>query len=346
MYAAARATLLRGSPTVLRHPRPLFPRVALVRPSSIPHARTVASSVSHKPASQNVSHAVTNAQEEASNTVVDVAKKIAGGSFPADPIAAAQTSFSGITGAIASQVPQPVMVLGLAGALPYLGTSLTTIYLAREAGVAAAGGVTGVDPAVAVAVLNNCLDIQVTYGAVLLSFLGALHWGFEFAGYGGQKGYSRLLLGVAPALVAWPTLALSPMTALVTQWVGFTTLWYFDMKVTGSGWTPQWYSQYRFYLSILVGTCIIGTLAGTSYLGPVAGHSQTTHNLELLRAARAKAHSENQGFTSGEIEALSTGDLGDSYVKIQKKTGKDDEEEGDEEGGDVQKEDEPADKEE
>jgi hypothetical protein len=31
------------------------------------------------------------------------------------------------------------MVLGLAGALPYLGTSMTTIYLAKEAGLAAAG---------------------------------------------------------------------------------------------------------------------------------------------------------------------------------------------------------------
>jgi hypothetical protein len=44
-----------------------------------------------------------------------------------------------VTSAVAHQVPQPVMVLGLAGALPYLGTSLTTIYLAKEAGLAAAG---------------------------------------------------------------------------------------------------------------------------------------------------------------------------------------------------------------
>ena len=46
---------------------------------------------------------------------------------------------TGITTAIAAQVPQPVLVLGLAGALPYLGTSLTSMYLAREAGIAASG---------------------------------------------------------------------------------------------------------------------------------------------------------------------------------------------------------------
>ena len=44
-----------------------------------------------------------------------------------------------------------------------------------------------VDPGVAITVLHQALDIQTTYGAVLLSFLGALHWGFEFAGYGGHK---------------------------------------------------------------------------------------------------------------------------------------------------------------
>ena len=40
--------------------------------------------------------------------------------------------------------------------------------------------------------LDHALHIQMTYGAVMLSFLGALHWGFELAGYGGQKGCVRL----------------------------------------------------------------------------------------------------------------------------------------------------------
>jgi hypothetical protein len=111
-----------------------------------------------------------------------------------------------------------------------------------------------IDPNVAISVLNHALDVQTTYGAVLLSFLGALHWGFEFAGYGGYKGYSRLALGAAPVLFAWPTLALAPTSALIAQWIGFTSLWYADLKATSAGWTPKWYSQYRFYLSILVGT--------------------------------------------------------------------------------------------
>jgi len=91
----------------------------------------------------------------------------------------------------------------------------------------------------------------------------------EFAGYGGHKGYRRLALGVAPVAFAWSTLALDPTIALVAQWAGFTSMWYADMRVTGAGWTPVWFSQYRFYLSVLIGTCIILTLAGESFFNPV-----------------------------------------------------------------------------
>ncbi len=48
---------------------------------------------------------------------------------------------------------------------------------------------------------------------------------------------------------------------------------------------PKWYSQYRFYLSILVGTCIIGSLAATSYWGPVGGHGITSHDLNMVSAS-------------------------------------------------------------
>ena len=66
--------------------------------------------------------------------------------------------------------------------------------------------------------------------------VGALHWGMEFAGYGGQKGYARLALGAAPVLFAWPTLASQLTTALIWQWLGFTGLWLADARATMNGW--------------------------------------------------------------------------------------------------------------
>lgn len=210
--------------------------------------------------------------------------------------------------------------MGLAGGLPYIASAGTTIYLSHQAGLAAAGTLTNIDPGVALTVLDQALNFQVTYGAVLLSFLGAslsrihlfmvhlvigaIHWGMEFAGLGGFKGYPRLILGVSPAVVAWSTITLQPTFALLYQWLGFTALWYADNRATTAGWSehfpfdihltqgsltllaPKWYSQYRFYLSILVGTCIIGSLAGTSYWGPVAGHGLLSDDLNLIRGER------------------------------------------------------------
>jgi hypothetical protein len=69
----------------------------------------------------------------------------------------------------------------------------------------------------------------------------------EFAGYGGHKGYRRLMLGAAPVIFAWPTLAFQPMTALLWQWVGFTALWGADAKVTGMGWSAY---SFCFHISL------------------------------------------------------------------------------------------------
>ena len=143
--------------------------------------------------------------------------------------------------------------MGLAGGLPYVASAGTTVYLSHQAGLAAAGTLTNIDPGVALTILDQALNFQVTYGAVLLSFLGAslyrvhpsrvhlvagaLHWGMEFTGLGGFKGYPRLFLGVSPAVLAWSTITLQPTSALLCQWLGFTALWYADNQATAAGWS-------------------------------------------------------------------------------------------------------------
>jgi len=311
VQAISRSPLFASTP--LRRPATLF---ALYQPR-----RGVASSVSGRPGSQTIGHAALNIKEEVGNSATDAAKVIAGANVRSDVGNQVRqlNSFLGITSSIAHDVPAPVLRFGLLGSLPYLGTSATVIYLARQAGMATTGTISSIDPGVALTILDQALTIQVTYGAVMLSFLGALHWGMEFGGYNGHKGYARLALGALPILIGWPTLALQPTMALIVQWVGFTGLWYADLRATMAGWTPKWYSQYRFYLSILVGTCIIGTLAGISYWGPVAGHGLVSHDLQMLKAERKRRVPGQTGQFAGNIEAVSTGEAGDVYVQVRKK---------------------------
>ncbi|KAH0830743.1 hypothetical protein J3R83DRAFT_2222 [Lanmaoa asiatica] len=351
LRSVALAPALRSSRLRFQHPshRPSLPLL---------HARFAASSVSGRPGSQTIKHARLNVKEEVGNSLTDWARSIAGGVFTVDSVKPTKDSFVsvqlssttvrppriplirhrqiGITTAVATTVPTPYLVMGLAGGLPYIASAGTTVYLSHQAGLAAAGTLTNLDPGVALTILDQALNFQVTYGAVLLSFLGAslspvhslgthpvtgaLHCGMEFAGLGGFKGYPRLLLGVSPAVVAWSTITLQPTSALLCQWLGFTALWYADNKATAAGWAPKWYSQYRFYLSILVGTCIIGSLAGTSYWGPVAGHGLFSHDLDLIRAERKRGKPERADVIPGDIEAVKGGVASDAYVVIRRKS--------------------------
>ena len=64
---------------------------------------------------------------------------------------------------------------------------------------------------------------------------------------------------------------------------------------------------------------VIGSLAGVSYFGPVAGHGFITHDLDLLREERSKAMQAASGPGSGPIVALPAGEDADHFVKIHKK---------------------------
>lgn len=57
-----------------------------------------------------------------------------------------------------------------------------------------------------------------------------------------------------------------------------TMRWLTDCRLA-----PRWYSQYRFYLTLLAGASIIGTLTATSYWGPVGGHGLVSHDLHMVR---------------------------------------------------------------
>ena len=48
----------------------------------------------------------------------------------------------------------------------------------------------------------------VAYGAVILAFLGGVHWGFALPEPSGRGERARLVLGVVPSLVGWVALLL------------------------------------------------------------------------------------------------------------------------------------------
>ncbi|KAK8854653.1 hypothetical protein IAR55_003392 [Kwoniella newhampshirensis] len=289
------------------------------------------------------------AKEELQGLTKDFAKIIAGGDAHSAALGAREISagtkhgsptadFADITRSFIAAVPKPALYFGLAGTLPYLGTAISTVLLAREASLAslASDGIapSGLDLATALSYLHTVEHIQVSYGAIILSFLGAIHWGMEFSKLGGEFGYRRLALGIVPVLFAWPTTFLTHGTALAVQWMGFTGQWFLDQRASSAGWTTHWYSTYRFYLSIIVGFSIIGTLAGTSFYGAGAGaitdpharHLQHTTERQspLKRLDRVKE--KNEPGKSGKLSGKVGGDIsveeessGEGFLKLRNK---------------------------
>lgn len=114
--------------------------------------------------------------------------------------------------------------------------------------------------------------LQMGYGAVIISFLGAIHWGLEYAEK--KPSYPRTQfrygLGVLASVVAWPTLFLPWQFALTGQFAAFVGLYFADSRATVRGWAPYWYGTYRFVLTAIVGAAIMISLIGRAKIGDTA----------------------------------------------------------------------------
>lgn len=140
----------------------------------------------------------------------------------------------------------------------------------------------------------------------ILSFLGAIHWGLEWAGFGGHQGYRRYAIGVIAPAVAWPTILMPVEYALITQFLAFSFLYSVDSSAASRGWVPNWYSTYRFVLTFIVGASIVASLIGRGQISDrIGGTTAATDRILALRKASAIEEAENGQQEAGEEEQLS-----------------------------------------
>ncbi|KAJ5732744.1 hypothetical protein N7493_004225 [Penicillium malachiteum] len=203
-----------------------------------------------------------------------------------------------------SEVPKEALYLGMAGVIPYLATSLQTVALSYEINRAAVAGDGLIFSGQSAELMLHMLEpIQVGYGAVILSFLGAVHWGLEWAGYGGKYGYKRYAAGVIAPAVAWPTLLLPVEYALITQFLAFTFLYYNDARAAAAGRAPHWYGMYRFVLTFVVGASIVATLIGREQIAQTLTSEHTIKDkINALIFLQKKEKEEAEARRKGEVE--------------------------------------------
>lgn len=105
-------------------------------------------------------------------------------------------------------------------------------------------------------------DFSVRYGAVILSFVGALHWGFAMLSstLDARQRNRSLLWSVMPALLAWLALALAPRAASVMLAAGFGLHYLQDWRLDQTADLPGWYLPLRLRLTLIATACLLLTV--------------------------------------------------------------------------------------
>ena len=98
------------------------------------------------------------------------------------------------------------------------------------------------------------LRALVAYGAVILSFVGALQWGLALDERRERRG-ERVLVSVAPALAGWLALLLPPGAGITLLIAGFVGIYAYERVTVWPGGYPVWFRRLRTQLTI--GACTL-----------------------------------------------------------------------------------------
>ena len=145
-------------------------------------------------------------------------------------------------------MPAGARYLGYGGLIPFVACAAGVYLLAGEG-----------------AVLSGRL--LVGYAAIILSFMGAVHWGLAVAPGraqpAGAPGLTRMLtISVVPALVAWAALSMAPALAVLVMAITFAALALIDRRYTLDGIAPAWYWRLRLPLTAIVVLCLLAAAPG------------------------------------------------------------------------------------
>jgi hypothetical protein len=99
------------------------------------------------------------------------------------------------------------------------------------------------------------------YGAVILSFMGGVHWGLGMAA--ARPSFLRYGASVVPALLAWLALLLAGRPGFVLLAASFASLLAYDLGAVRAGEAPAWYPALRWPLTLVVcAALVLAILAG------------------------------------------------------------------------------------
>jgi hypothetical protein len=139
-----------------------------------------------------------------------------------------------------SRIPAPALILGSAGLIPFVLTLLVML-----------AGSEAWQPWAA--------TVLRSYAVVILSFLGAVHWGAALWETDTKRLWRSLGWGVTPSLLAWIALLLPLAWSWLILLGGFSAQYMMDRYTVQQNRMPLWYAELRRWLTL--GVVLILSLA-------------------------------------------------------------------------------------
>ncbi|UWR22893.1 DUF3429 domain-containing protein [Sulfitobacter sp. S190] len=141
-------------------------------------------------------------------------------------------------------IPRAPLILGLAGLIPFVWGAATTLSPALADWGLATFGARFIGP-----------YVQLFYGAIILSFMSGVLWGFATKADGARAatGYA---LSVLPALWAFFMTGNGPTSASLNLMIGFAGLLLLDFAFWQWGLAPRWWMSLRLLLTGIVVICL------------------------------------------------------------------------------------------
>jgi hypothetical protein len=104
--------------------------------------------------------------------------------------------------------------------------------------------------------ISDSINILTAYAAIILSFMGAIHWGIAMSRSEYQNG-KYFIASIIPGLSAWLALLLPQRYAIILLMIGFIALIIYDWSVEKPQRLPGWYIPMRNRLTLVVVMCLM-----------------------------------------------------------------------------------------
>ena len=104
--------------------------------------------------------------------------------------------------------------------------------------------------------ISDSTYILTAYAAIILSFMGAIHWGIAMSSSEDQNG-KYFIASVIPGLIAWLALLMPQRYAIILLMIGFVALIIYDWSVEKPQRLPGWYIPMRNRLTLVVVMCLM-----------------------------------------------------------------------------------------